>query len=112
ESVKAKGLTFQLDGDKIKVKAPNEPDYRTKALLEELRRHREELKRILKTAKEEPLSLEAKPTVETLIGSILVENRPSEVDAILEAWREILGLRLDRADVKAHLEGLRRWQRS
>jgi hypothetical protein len=47
DSAKAKGLSFYLDGDRIKVEAHDEPDKETKALLEQLRGHREELKRIL-----------------------------------------------------------------
>ena len=47
DSAKAKGLSFYLDGDRIRVQAPNEPDTETKALLEQLRGHREEVKRLL-----------------------------------------------------------------
>lgn len=47
DSAKAKGLSFYLEGDRIKVEAPNEPDNETKGLLDQLRSHREELKRIL-----------------------------------------------------------------
>jgi hypothetical protein len=46
-SAKAKGLTFRVDGDRIKVEAPVEPDIETKALLDRLRGHRDELRRIL-----------------------------------------------------------------
>lgn len=47
DSAKARGLSFYLEGGRIRVEAPNEPDNKTKALLEELRGHREELRRIL-----------------------------------------------------------------
>ncbi len=47
DSAKARGLSFYLKGDTIRVEAPNEPDAETKALLEQLGSHREELKRIL-----------------------------------------------------------------
>lgn len=46
-SAKARGLSFHLEGEKIRVEAPKEPDHETKALLEKLRGHREELRRIL-----------------------------------------------------------------
>jgi hypothetical protein len=47
DSAKARGLSFNLDGDRIRVQASNEPDAETKALLEELRRHREEVRAFL-----------------------------------------------------------------
>ncbi len=47
DSARARGLSFYLEGDRIRVEAPNEPDTETKVLLEELRGHREEVKRIL-----------------------------------------------------------------
>lgn len=47
QSVKAKGVEFKIDGDRIKVEARTEPDGETKAVLETLRRHRDELRRIL-----------------------------------------------------------------
>ena len=46
-SAKARGLNFHLEGERIKVEAANEPDTETKALIEQLREHRQELKRIL-----------------------------------------------------------------
>jgi hypothetical protein len=47
DSAQARGLSFYLEGDKIKVEAANEPDPETMAILEQLRGHREELKRIM-----------------------------------------------------------------
>jgi hypothetical protein len=47
DTAKTKGLTFHLEGDRIKVKAPFEPDSETKALIDRLRGHREELRSIL-----------------------------------------------------------------
>ena len=47
ESVKAKGVEFKIDGDRIKVEASAEPDSETKALLETLRGERDELRRVL-----------------------------------------------------------------
>lgn len=50
ETLKSRGLSLRLDGDQIKVEAPQEPDPETKALLSELRQHREEVKIILAVA--------------------------------------------------------------
>jgi hypothetical protein len=47
DTAKAKGLIFRLEGDRIKVEAPVEPDIETKVLLDRLRGHRDELRRIL-----------------------------------------------------------------
>jgi hypothetical protein len=47
ETLKGRGLSLRVEGDRIKVEAPQEPDPETKALLLELRRHREEVKMIL-----------------------------------------------------------------
>ncbi|MSP40128.1 MAG: hypothetical protein EXR70_16685 [Deltaproteobacteria bacterium] len=47
DTVKAKGVEFRIDGDRIKVEARAEPDSETKALLESLRRYKDELRRFL-----------------------------------------------------------------
>jgi hypothetical protein len=47
DSAKTKGLTFHLKGDRIKVEASVEPDNETKALLDTLRGHRDELRQVL-----------------------------------------------------------------
>ena len=47
DTAKTKGLTFHVEGDSIKVEAAFEPDSETKALLDQLRGHRDELRRIL-----------------------------------------------------------------
>jgi hypothetical protein len=47
DTVKAKGLTFHVEGNRIKVEAPVEPDIETKALLDRLRGHRDELRQVL-----------------------------------------------------------------
>ncbi|OGP98902.1 MAG: hypothetical protein A2W10_04335 [Deltaproteobacteria bacterium RBG_16_55_12] len=104
ETLKGRGLSLRVEGDRIKVEAPQEPGPETKALLSELRRHREEVKMILAAPKSET------PTPETLAASLLVENEPDEVETILAVWRDIFGMRLDRDQVVRHLEGLRRWQ--
>jgi hypothetical protein len=46
-TAKARGVTFKIDGDRIKVEARTEPDSETKALLETLRGRRDELRRVL-----------------------------------------------------------------
>ncbi len=43
---------------------------------------------------------------EALAVSILAENEPGEVDRILTAWREFLGIELDRGRVISHLKEL------
>lgn len=47
DTAKARGVTFKIDGDRIKVEARSEPDSETKALLEALRDQRDELRRVL-----------------------------------------------------------------
>ena len=47
ETARTKGLTFHLEGDRIKVEAASEPDAETNALVESLRGHKDELRRIL-----------------------------------------------------------------
>ena len=47
ETLKGRGLSLYLEGERIKVEAPQEPDPETKALVDELKRHREEVKIIL-----------------------------------------------------------------
>jgi len=47
DSARSRGLTFHIEGDRIKVEAPVEPDNETKALLDRLRGHRDELRRVL-----------------------------------------------------------------
>ena len=47
DTAKAKGLTFRVEGNRIKVEAAIEPDRETKALIDTLRGHRNELRSIL-----------------------------------------------------------------
>jgi len=47
ETAKAKGLAFHVEGDRIKVEAPLEPDLETKALIDTLRGHKAEVRQIL-----------------------------------------------------------------
>ena len=47
DTAKARGVVFKLDGDRIKVEARTEPDGETKALLESLRGHKDELRSVL-----------------------------------------------------------------
>ena len=44
ETLRDRGISFRLDGERIKVVAPAEPDAETKAMLDELRRRREEVR--------------------------------------------------------------------
>lgn len=46
-TVKARGVVFKLDGDRIKVEAQAEPDHETKSILDTLRGRKEELLRVL-----------------------------------------------------------------
>jgi len=47
EAARAKGLAFHVEGDRIKVEAPLEPDLETKALIDTLRGHKAEVRQIL-----------------------------------------------------------------
>ncbi|MDZ4342590.1 MAG: hypothetical protein U1E51_09185 [Candidatus Binatia bacterium] len=47
DTAKARGVVFKIDGDRIKVEARTEPDGETKALLESLRDHKDELRSVL-----------------------------------------------------------------
>lgn len=47
ETLKGRGLSLYLEGERIKVEAPQEPNPETKALISELGQHREEVKIIL-----------------------------------------------------------------
>ena len=47
ESAQVRGLRLFLDGDRVKVKAPQSLDENAKALIEELREHKEEIKSVL-----------------------------------------------------------------
>jgi len=47
EAARTKGLTFHVEGDRIKVEADSEPDAETKVLIESLRDHKDELRRVL-----------------------------------------------------------------
>ena len=47
ETLKARGVELRVNGDRIQVEAPQEPDSNTKALLDEVRRRRKEVISIL-----------------------------------------------------------------
>ena len=47
ETLKTRGVELRVNGDGIQAEAPQEPDPDTKALLDEVRQHREEVKVIL-----------------------------------------------------------------
>ncbi len=47
ETLKTRGVELRVNGDGIQAEAPQEPDPDTKALLDEVRQHREEVKTLL-----------------------------------------------------------------
>lgn len=47
ETLRARGVDLRVDGGGIQAEAPQEPDSHTKALLDALRDHREEVKAIV-----------------------------------------------------------------
>ena len=47
ETVKNKGITFKIEGERIKVESQTEPDHETKSILDTLRDRKEELLRVL-----------------------------------------------------------------
>ncbi len=47
ETLKTRGVELRVNGDRIHVEAPQEPDPNTKALIDELRQRREEVKALL-----------------------------------------------------------------
>ena len=109
ERAESNGLTILVEGNWIKVKAPQEPKGEARALFEELRHHKEE---ILK-------ALTQKTSPEALATSILAEHTPDEATQILDFWKQTLGVDVDPArardprvkgGVREHLERLREWQ--
>jgi len=50
-------------------------------------------------------------TAETFAVSVLAENGPDEVDAILRVWSDLFGKRLHHESVRKQLAALREWQR-
>lgn len=108
ETLKGRGLSLYLEGERIKVEAPQEPDPETKALVEELKRCREEVKLIL--AQEEGETEPQPTTIEALTVSLLAEIGPDEVDEILRVWKKLFRMDLDPVGVLSHLRALRAWQ--
>ena len=51
ETLKARGLNLRVNGDRIRVEAPQEPDSETKALLDEVRQHKAA---VIQALKEDP----------------------------------------------------------
>ena len=45
ETLKTRGVELRVNGDGIQAEAPQEPDPDTKAIIDELREHREEARR-------------------------------------------------------------------
>jgi len=99
------GATFiPGEGDKLKVQAPAPLP---QDLVEELKEHKPEILALLKV--DHPYQ-HAKASPEDLAAGILAENTPDEASLIVKAWREILGIPLDRQRVINHLKELRKWQ--
>ncbi len=75
ESAQVRGLRLFLDGDKVKVKAPQSLDEDANALIEEIRGHKEEIKALL--AEDDPiLPVEAWfPVFKELHRKVIAENR-------------------------------------
>ncbi len=98
ETLKTRGVELRINGDGIQAEAPQEPDPDTKALLDEVSQHREEVKVILSA------KAPAKPQTD-------------EVARIKAAWR-VLGIkdldgvraRAGLEPVREHLANLRRWE--
>lgn len=47
QTLKRRGLSLWVEGDRIKVEAPEEPDFETKALVEQIRAYKDEVRAIL-----------------------------------------------------------------
>ena len=60
----------------------------------------------------EPESKPEPPTPEALAAKVLAEFEPDEAERVCQAWRNIIGVSLDAALVREHLEALRQWQSS
>jgi len=107
ETLKDRGVELRVNGDRIRVEAPQEPDPDTKALLDEVRRRKEE---ILEALTQETAS-------EVLAASILAENTPEEATRILGFWKRLFGMDLERVrersgkgGIRENLKQLRKWQ--
>ena len=59
-----------------------------------------------------PTAAEETSPAETLAAQVLAEYQPSEARLIVRAWNDILGVKLNPDRVGAHLEELRKWERS
>ena len=108
DRAKAQGLNVSLEGSKLKVRAPREPEGEARALIEELRQRKQEIL--------EALSQEV--TSEDLAASIMAENTSEEATRILAFWKEAFGMDLERVrersaevGVREHLKRLMEWQR-
>ncbi len=51
-----------------------------------------------------------RPTPEILTAQVLAEFEADDVSRILVAWRDLLGIELDRDRIARHLKDLRTWQ--
>ena len=59
EALQGRGLSISLAGDKVRVEGSKEPDGETKALIQEIREHKDEIKSVLAKkvveAKDDPI---------------------------------------------------------
>ncbi len=61
--------------------------------------------------KQEQVGKPESSPAETLATQVLAEFQPSEAHLIVKAWQDIMGVDYLKPDtVRAHLEGLRKWQ--
>ena len=98
ETLKTRGVELRVNGDGIQAEASQEPDPDTKALLDEVRQNREEVKIILS-------------------AKAPGKHQTDEVARILAAWRDLgikdldgLRAREGRESVGEHLASLRNWE--
>ena len=98
ERLKTRGVELRVNGDGIQAKAPQEPDSDTRALLDEIPQHREEIKIILS-------------------ANTPTKDQTDEMARLKAAWRDLGINDLDgvRASaglepVREHLTSLRKWE--
>jgi len=103
DHIQSRGFSLRLVGDKVRIEGP-EPDQQASVIIEELRRRREEVRAIVGERAEAD-------SPEALAVSVLAESDSVEVGRILDVWRQIFGITLDRGMVEGHLRALRRWER-
>jgi uncharacterized protein YmfQ (DUF2313 family) len=103
DHIQSRGFSLRLVGNKVRIEGP-EPDPSISAIIEKLRRHKEEVRAVVEAQNEVDQP-------ETIAVSLLVENDSDEAEQILDAWQRLFGITLDRHVVTDHLKRLRRWER-